>query len=116
MKLNNILFLLFLSLGLNAEKSDKLDSVKTNLQAIFLIKKIKNNNIDDKFVVLLDKVSKNAQLLKYNVIENLGKYLKKIMEKAEQNNQKLYDKLFESYMVLEYNFEGRNWKTGLSGF
>jgi len=38
------------------------------------------------------------------------------MEKAEQNNQELYNKLFSDYMTLEYNFEGRNWKTGLSGF
>ncbi len=116
MKLNNILFLLFLSLVLHAEKSDKLDAVKTNIQARILTKKIENNNIDDKFVSLLSNISENAKLLKYNVIKNLGKSLKRIMEKAEQNNQELYDKLLEPYMVLEYNFEGRNWKTGLNGF
>ena len=116
MELNKVLFLLFLSLGLHAEKSDKLDAVKTNIQARILTKKIENNNIDDKFVSLLSNISENAKLLKYNVIKNLGKSLKVIMEKAEENNQELYDKLLEPYMTLEYNFEGRNWKTGLNGF
>ena len=115
MKINNILFLLFLCLGLHAEKNDKLSIGKTNMQAEILIKKIENNNINDRFISLLKKVSENAKLLKDDVIKSLGKSLKIVIEKAEQSNQELYDKLLSPYMDLEYNFEGRSFDN-MSGF